>query len=92
MANTKLTGRPLEAFEPSAEQRLEEKLREVLKGLGDSWLYESEIIKACGTASHLFARVRPRFTDFYVNIPGKNPRRAWAGTKAFAQKLAERLK
>lgn len=65
------------------------KIRAGLELLGkDGWDYEPEFIKLCGVSVIDFARFREEFADFYVSVGGsKSSKRAWAGTKATADKM-----
>jgi len=64
------------------------KITEGLKRLGaNGWVYESEFIVMIGVSHTDFSRHRAGFDDFVVTPRGKNPRRAWCGSKALAAKL-----
>lgn len=64
------------------------KITEGLAALGDGWEYEPEFIKLCGVSPLDFARFRDEFEAFYVTVGGsKSSKRAWAGTKAIAEKM-----
>lgn len=66
-------------------------IRTGLEALGDSWEYESDLIKRCKLSQTDFAAYRDQFKDFFVEVPGRNAKRAWAGTKKFAAQLKDRL-
>lgn len=65
------------------------KIRAGLAQLGkDGWDYEPEFMKLCGVNPLDFARFREEFAEFYVTVGGsKSSKRAWAGTKATADKM-----
>jgi hypothetical protein len=65
------------------------RITEGLAKLGEGWVYEQEFLKLCSLSTSDFARYREQFTDFYVTTSGRNPRRAWAGTKELARKMRE---
>lgn len=68
------------------------RIRTALVQLGDSWEYEGDLIKRAGLSQTDFSRFREQFAaDHSVELGGRNPKRAWAGTKAFATKMREKL-
>lgn len=69
------------------------KIQEGLKALGENaWEYEVEFIKRCGLSTTDLAAYRDQFKDFFVETGGRNPKRAWAGSKPFAKKLRDNLR
>lgn len=86
---TKTTGKDLEAFRAFHDKSfiVPKKIKEGLTKLGDSWLYEAEFMKMCMLSQADFAAYRDQFSEFFVDVGGRNPKRVWAGTKAFATKL-----
>lgn len=68
------------------------KIREALAELGDGWEYEKEFVQRCGLAQVDFAAYRDEFTEYYVSVGGKNPKRCWAGTKTYAKKMQDNLR
>jgi hypothetical protein len=67
------------------------KIRDALTQLGDSWEYETDFMRRAGLSPTDLARYREPFLDHCVMVPGRNPKRAWAGTLKFAAKLRGRL-
>lgn len=90
---SKAKGRDIDAFRAAHDKSfiVPKRIREGLAALGDSWEYEVEFIKRCQLDTTSFAAYREQFKDFYVEIGGKSPKRVWSGTKAFANKLRERV-
>jgi hypothetical protein len=86
-------GRGLEEFRAAHDKSfiVPGKIRDGLAALGESWEYESEFMKRCTLSNTDIAAYREQFADFYVETPGRNPKRVWAGSKRFAAKLRERL-
>lgn len=84
-------GKDLEAFRSAHDKSyiVPRAIERGLKELGDAWLYEQEFCQLCKLSLADFGRFRDRFAEHCVEIGGNKPRRAWAGTKAFAKKLAE---
>lgn len=67
------------------------KIRSGLASLGESWEPEAEFIRRCGLCTTDFARYRDEFMDHVVEVPGKQAKRVWAGTKAYANKLRDTI-
>jgi len=91
-------GKSLDEFRNTHDKKVlvPKKIRAALAELGDSWEYEAEFVKRTGLSSTDFARYREDFSEFYVTVSAGtttsgNSRRAWAGTKAFAEKLRESI-
>jgi hypothetical protein len=86
-------GRDLDAFRAQHDKAyiIPKKIREGLTSLGDSWEYESEFQRRIMVSNTDFGRYREQFVDFFIEVGGKNPKRVWAGTKAYATKLREVL-
>jgi hypothetical protein len=86
-------GKDLETFRSLHDKSfiVPKKIRDGLAALGDSWEYEVEFLKRCSLANQDLAMYRDQFADFYVDTPGRNPKRVWAGSKKFATQLRERL-
>lgn len=89
---SKAKGKDIDAFRAAHDKSFitPKRIREGLAALGDSWEYEVEFIKRCQLSNTDFAMYREQFKDFYVEVGGRSPKRVWAGTKAFANKLRER--
>jgi len=85
-------GRDIDAFRAAHDKSfiVPKRIRDGLAALGESWEYEVEFIKRCQLDNTSFAAYREQFKDFYLELSGKSPKRIWAGTKAFANKLRER--
>lgn len=86
-------GRDEEAFRAAHDKSfiVPKKIQEGLESLGDSWEYEAEFMKRCALSTTDISQYRDQFADFFVETSGRNPKRAWAGTKKFAAKLRERV-
>lgn len=89
-------GRSLEDFRAVHDKAyiIPKSIRDVLEKLGDSWVYEAEMIRMCGVSQSDFAMYRDQFKDYYVETDGSHRsrgKRVWAGTKAFAAKMREVL-
>lgn len=86
---TKITGKDFESFRAAHDKNfiVPNKIKAGLAALGESWMYEAEFMKSCGISQTDFAAYRDQFAEFYVDVGGRNPKRVWAGTKAFANKL-----
>jgi hypothetical protein len=85
-------GRDLEAFRAAHDRAyiVPQRIKAGLDSLGESWEYEAEFVRRCGIASQEMPRYRDQFKDFFVEPPrgsNSNPKRVWAGSKAFAAKL-----
>lgn len=85
------SGKDLAAFRALHDKSyiVPEAIKKGLAELGDSWEYEQEFVRRCGLSLADFSRFRDKFAEFFVEIGGKSVRRCWAGTKAYAKKLAE---
>jgi hypothetical protein len=87
------TGKDLAAFRAAHDKSfiVPQKIKAGLAALGDSWEYEAEFIKRCGSSQTDFAAYRDEFSDFFIEArgTGKTPKRVWTGTKAFAAKIRE---
>jgi hypothetical protein len=86
-------GKDLDAFRASHDKSfiVPKRIREGLAALGESWEYEHEFIKRCGLSQTDFGAYRDQFADFWLHVGGKSPKKVWAGTKAFAAKLREKV-
>ena len=69
------------------------KIRAGLKSLGNAWEYEADFIKRCGLSQPEFGRYRDQFSDFFVSVRerGSFSKRAWAGTKKYADQMRAAL-
>lgn len=80
------------SFDPS--YIVPQKIKKALAELGARWEEEAVFIKRCGTSLTYFARYRDRFMEHCVKTPGvhgKDGKRVWAGTKAYAKTLRKTL-
>ena len=90
-------GRTLEAFKMAHDKSVlvPAKIKTGLAELGDSWEYEVEFIRRCGLSTGDFAAYRAPFLEHSVEIKASTNRggtkRVWAGSKAFAARLRERI-
>lgn len=86
----KAAGKTLDEFRAAHDKSyiVPKKIRDGLAALGDSWEYEVEFIRRCGlSVTDLAAYRDPEFTEFYLEVGGRNPKRIWCGTKKFAEQL-----
>lgn len=83
-------GRSLAEFRQVYDKDLivPQKIKAALKGLGGSWLYEQEFVKAAGVSTADLSNYRDQFADYVVNIR-RSSKRAWAGSAALANQLRE---
>lgn len=88
-------GKDLDSFRAaySRKDRAVRAVREGLKALGESWEYESDFIKRCKLSTTDFCAAREGFMDHSIEVraKGRNTRRVWAGTAAFAKKMREAI-
>lgn len=86
-------GRSLDEFRATHDKStvIPKKITAAIEKLGpEGWMYELEFIKLCECSPTDFAAFREAFEDFSVNIGGaRNPKRAWAGSKALAKKMRD---
>ena len=84
-------GKDLTAFRAAHDPAfiVPQKIRAALAELGESWESEVEFIRRSGTSTTNLALFREEFSDFYVEVGGRNAKRLWAGTKGFAAKMRE---
>lgn len=89
----KRIGRDLSEFraEHDKDYIVPQKIQEALKQLGDGWEYEAQFIRLAGLSQTDFANYRESFMDFCV-VVDRSGKRAWAGTKALANKLREMVR
>lgn len=87
----KTVGKDMQAFRELHDKSyiIPKKIKEGLAVLGDSWEYEGDFMRRIGVSQTDFAAHRDDFMEFYVTTGGKNSKRIWAGTKAFAAKIRE---
>lgn len=83
-------GKDLAAFRASHDPSfiVPNAIRKALAELGDSWETETEFMRRAQLNPTKFALFREQFADFYVNVgTDRQPKRLWAGTKGFAEKM-----
>jgi len=85
----KLKGKNVNEFRSSHDKAffVPKRIKESLAVLGESWEYEADFIRRCRLSNTDFARFRDEFIAFCVETSGRNPKRVWAGTVAFAAQL-----
>lgn len=88
----KPTGRSLDEFRAAHDKSfiVPRKLKAALASLGPGgWAYEAEFVKLAGVSHTELGAYRSQFEDHIVILKGTehSGRRAWAGTKALAEKL-----
>lgn len=66
------------------------RIKEGLKQLGDGWEYEAQFAKIAGISLSDLSIFRDEFSDFIV-VVRRDGKRAWAGTKATAQRMKEMI-
>lgn len=64
------------------------KIRDVLKQLGNSWVYEGEFLKISGLSTTDLANYREEFLDDHTVMVDRT-KRVWCGTKSFTEKIRE---
>jgi hypothetical protein len=86
-------GRTLDDFCNNHDKKtlVPKRIRDALKQLGDSWEYEKEFMNRCKISQTDMGQFRDGFKDHVVELGGRNAKRVWAGTPAFAKKLRERI-
>lgn len=85
-------GKSLEAFRAAHDKNyiVPGKINGALTKLGaEGWEYEVDFMKLAQLSTTDLAAFRDQFTDHIVEVGGRNPKRVWVGTKAFAKKLRE---
>lgn len=90
MAGAEKTGHSLDDFRQKHDKGyiVPRKIKEALKQLGDSWVYEAEFMRIAGVSTTDLATYREPFIDDHVVLVDRT-KRVWCGTKAFATKLRE---
>lgn len=61
------------------------KIKAALKSLGDGWEYELQFSKIAGVSLADLGSFRPMFEEYIVLV--ERTKRAWAGSKATAEKM-----
>ncbi|OGT57540.1 MAG: hypothetical protein A3E01_08360 [Gammaproteobacteria bacterium RIFCSPHIGHO2_12_FULL_63_22] len=86
-ANTK--GRSLSEFRETHDKSfiVPKKIREALKALGNGWDYEQSFAKLAGIGLGDLSAFRSMFDEHVVVV--EKSKRAWAGTKATAERMRE---
>ncbi len=86
---TAKTGKNLDAFRASHDKSyiVPKRISDALAKMGEAWCYEQELLKLAGLSTTDLAGYRDGFADFWLEVGGRNPKRVWAGTKAYAAKL-----
>lgn len=87
----KSVGKSLADFRASHDKAfiVPNKINGALKKLGPkSWEYEIDLMRlAGGISSGDISAYRDQFADHIVVVGGKNPKRIWCGSAAFATEL-----
>jgi len=93
VAPTRTAGRSLDEFRSQYDKEtiVPAKVRAALRELGSGWAYEIEFVKLAGVALADLANFRDMFADHVVAVQ-RSGKRAWAGTKATADKMREMLR
>lgn len=63
------------------------RIRDALKALGDSWMYEAEFAKHAGLSQTDLSTYREEFLEDHTIVVDRT-RRIWCGTKRFKGKLS----
>ena len=85
-----IRGKSLDQFKAAHDKGfiIEKRLRDALTDLGESWLYESELMRTARIGPGEIARLRERFSKFNLLVGRRGKQRhVWAGTPALAKKL-----
>jgi len=88
----KTTGKTLEDFRATHDKSfvVPNKIKAGLEKLGpNNWEYELEFSKLAEVGLPDLGTFRDQFEDFWFVLPGRNPKRVWAGSKALATKMRE---
>lgn len=85
---TPKAGRSLDEFRSQHDKDfiVPQRIREGLKALGSGWDYEVQFAKIAGVSLLDLAAYRDAFADHVVQVK-RDGKRAWAGTKATAEKM-----
>jgi hypothetical protein len=72
-------------------RRIAAAIAKLEKGVeGRFWLYDDDFRKLAGNMSPAdLAAYRGQFADHWVTVTGKNPKRAWFGTKLLADEARQ---
>lgn len=95
MSSTKETkpkaGRSLEEFRSSHDKSfiVPNKIKAALATIDNGWVYEGELVKLAGISPTDLGVYRSLFEEHIVMLKGTEHggKRAWAGTKAAAEKM-----
>lgn len=70
------------------------KIKAALATIGEGWVYEGELLKLAQISQTDIGMFRGQFEEHIVTLKGSEHggKRAWAGTKAVAQKLREMVR
>lgn len=81
-------GKGIDDFRASYDRSfiVPKRIKDGLAALGDSYESELEFMRRCGISVTDLSQYREPFAEFYIEVGGRNPKRLWAGTKAFAAK------
>ena len=94
-ASPKKAGNPIaEAYEKYDKSTfIPKKIREGIEAIGaGAYLREQEFMRLCGVGNgNDLARYREQFSDFWVEIGGRNPHRLWFGLAKDAEDFRERI-
>lgn len=92
--NKKIVGRTVGEFRETYDRDfiVPRRIREAIKALGASWLYEVEFAKLAEVSLSDLGTYRSMFEDKYVVTIRRDGKRAWAGTPKIAQELREMVK
>lgn len=64
-----------------------QKIKAGLDSLGAAWEYEIDFAKRCGVSTADMAAYRSQFEPFWLIADRSANKKAWAGTKGFADRL-----
>ncbi len=90
MTAAKKPGRDLSEFRASHDKNfiVPKKIEDGIKALGpDKWEYQADFLKLSMLSVTDLAMFREQFSDFLVEIGGKNSKLVWCGSKELAKKL-----
>lgn len=86
----KKTGRDVNEFRAAHDRNfiVPKKIEEGLKKLGpDKWEYQVDFLQLAQLSVTDCALFRDQFSDFIVELGGKNSKLIWCGSKELAKKL-----
>ena len=87
---TDIRGKSLDQFKAAHDKGfiVEKRLKDALSELGESWLYESELMRSARIGPGEITRLREKYKKFTLVVGRRGKQKCvWAGTPALAKKL-----